>query len=56
MSIRFRIDGVLRTILQPNKKLAALLISRIKVMARLDIAKNVFHRMEELVCVSGDVT
>ncbi len=40
MSIRFRIDGVLRTILQPNKKLAALLISRIKVMARLDIAEK----------------
>ena len=38
--IRFRIDGVLRTILQPNKKLAALLISRIKVMARLDIAEK----------------
>lgn len=56
MSIRFRIDGVLRTILQPNKKLAALLISRIKVMARLDIAENVFHRMDVLVCVSGDVT
>ena len=34
------IDGVLRTILQPNKKLAALLISRIKVMARLDIAEK----------------
>ena len=43
MSIRFRIDGVLRTILQPNKKLAALLISRIKVMARLDIAEKRIH-------------
>lgn len=40
LSVRFRIDGVLRTILQPNKKLAALLISRIKVMARLDIAEK----------------
>lgn len=40
LSIRFRIDGVLRTILQPNKKLAALLVSRIKVMARLDIAEK----------------
>lgn len=40
MSIRFRVDGVLRTILQPNKKLAALLISRIKVMAKLDIAEK----------------
>lgn len=40
MSIRFRVDGILRTILQPNKKLAALLTSRIKVMARLDIAEK----------------
>jgi general secretion pathway protein E len=40
MAIRFRIDGVLRTILQPNKKLAPMLISRIKVMARLDIAEK----------------
>jgi general secretion pathway protein E len=40
MSIRFRVDGILRTILQPNKKLAALLTSRIKVMAKLDIAEK----------------
>lgn len=38
--IRFRIDGVLREILRPNRKLAALLVSRIKVMARLDIAEK----------------
>ncbi|MGU0040780.1 type II secretion system ATPase GspE [Citrobacter freundii complex sp. 2025EL-00176] len=40
MSIRFRVDGVLRPVVQPNKKLATLLISRIKVMARLDIAEK----------------
>ena len=38
--IRFRIDGVLRPVLQPGKKLAPLLLSRIKVMARLDIAEK----------------
>lgn len=38
--IRFRVDGVLREILRPQRKLAALLVSRIKVMARLDIAEK----------------
>lgn len=38
--IRFRIDGVLREILRPQRKLASLLVSRIKVMARLDIAEK----------------
>lgn len=38
--IRFRIDGVLREMLQPNRVLAPLLISRIKVMANLDIAEK----------------
>lgn len=38
--IRFRIDGVLREILKPNRKLASLLVSRIKVMAKLDIAEK----------------
>ncbi|AGH80122.1 general secretory pathway protein E [Psychromonas sp. CNPT3] len=38
--IRFRIDGILREILKPQRKLAALLVSRIKVMAKLDIAEK----------------
>lgn len=38
--IRFRVDGVLREILKPQRKLAALLVSRIKVMAKLDIAEK----------------
>ena len=38
--IRFRVDGVLREILRPNRKLASLLVSRIKVMAQLDIAEK----------------
>lgn len=36
--IRFRVDGVLREILRPQRKLASLLVSRIKVMARLHLA------------------
>ncbi len=38
--VRFRTDGVLREILQPRRVLAPLLISRIKVMAKLDIAEK----------------
>ena len=38
--VRFRVDGILKPVLQPGKKLAPLLISRIKVMARLDIAEK----------------
>ncbi|MFP1766394.1 type II secretion system ATPase GspE [Lonsdalea quercina] len=38
--IRFRIDGVLREILRPPRQLAPLLVSRIKVMAKLDIAEK----------------
>lgn len=38
--IRFRLDGVLRTVLSPSEKIVPLLISRIKVMSRLDIAER----------------
>ena len=38
--IRFRVDGVLREILKPQRKLATVLVSRIKVMAKLDIAEK----------------
>ncbi len=40
MSVRYRIDGVLQEVLTPSSRLAAPLISRIKVMARLDIAET----------------
>ncbi len=40
LQVRFRVDGVLREVLQPQRVLAPLLISRIKVMARLDIAEK----------------
>ncbi|WP_419148967.1 type II secretion system ATPase GspE [Pseudoalteromonas 'SMAR'] len=38
--IRFRVDGVLKEVLKPNRKLSSLLVSRIKVMAKLDIAEK----------------
>jgi general secretion pathway protein E len=38
--VRFRLDGVLRDIMTPQKKLHGLLVSRIKVMARMDIAEK----------------
>ncbi|MGX9417944.1 type II secretion system ATPase GspE [Vibrio sp. RC27] len=40
LSIRFRVDGVLREVLAPSRKLAPLLVSRVKVMAKLDIAEK----------------
>ncbi|MEW6353110.1 MAG: type II secretion system ATPase GspE [Pseudomonadota bacterium] len=38
--VRFRIDGVLRQVIEPKRVLAPLLVSRIKVMAKLDIAEK----------------
>ena len=40
LRVRLRVDGVLREVLQPARVLAPLIISRIKVMARLDIAEK----------------
>lgn len=40
ISIRFRVDGILRTVLEPPRVLAPLIVSRIKVMAKLDIAEK----------------
>ena len=40
LSVRYRIDGVLQEVLSPSRRLAAPLTSRIKVMARLDIAEK----------------
>ena len=39
-SVRFRVDGSLREVVQPNKALHAALISRLKIMAELDIAEK----------------
>lgn len=38
--VRFRVDGVLREVLEPRRAVAPLLVSRIKVMAKLDIAEK----------------
>ena len=40
LMVRFRVDGVLREVLQPDRRIAPLLVSRIKVMAKLDIAEK----------------
>lgn len=40
LQVRFRIDGVLREVLKPQRVLAPLIVSRIKVMAKLDIAEK----------------
>jgi general secretion pathway protein E len=39
-SVRFRVDGALREVVQPNRALHAALISRLKIMAELDIAEK----------------
>ncbi len=38
--VRFRVNGTLKQVLQPSAKIAPLLVSRIKVMAKLDIAEK----------------
>ena len=38
--VRFRLDGVLSTVLKPSTQITPLLISRIKVMSKLDIAEK----------------
>ena len=40
LRVRMRIDGVMREVLAPPRELSALLVSRIKDMARLDIAEK----------------
>jgi general secretion pathway protein E len=40
LQVRFRVDGVLREIMSPPRSLAPRLVSRIKVMAKLDIAEK----------------
>ncbi len=40
LSVRLRVDGVLRETIQPPRALAPVLVSRIKVMAKLDIAEK----------------
>lgn len=43
-SVRFRVDGQLREVLRPRREFHAAIISRLKVMARMDIAE---HRLPQ---------
>lgn len=40
LTVRMRVDGQLREMLRPRRELATLLVSRIKIMAQLDIAEK----------------
>jgi general secretion pathway protein E len=40
LSVRYRVDGILAEVLSPTRMLAPLLVSRLKVMAKLDIAEK----------------
>jgi general secretion pathway protein E len=40
ITVRFRVDGVLREILSPPRALAPKIVSRVKIMAKLDIAEK----------------
>ncbi|HUX82780.1 MAG TPA: type II secretion system ATPase GspE [Halothiobacillus sp.] len=40
MVVRFRVDGMLREIIEPPRAIASVIVSRIKVMANLDIAEK----------------
>ena len=40
VTVRFRVDGVLREILSPPRSLAPKIVSRVKIMAKLDIAEK----------------
>ena len=40
LAVRFRIDGVLQEVLQSRRAVAPLVVSRVKVMAKLDIAER----------------
>ncbi len=40
VAVRFRVDGVLSEMLAPKPELASVLVSRLKVMAKLDIAEK----------------
>ena len=40
LGVRFRVDGVLREVLETRRSLAPLVVSRIKVMSKLDIAEK----------------
>jgi len=40
LAVRYRVDGVMQKMLDPPREIAPLIISRLKVMAKLDIAER----------------
>jgi general secretion pathway protein E len=52
--VRFRIDGVLRDILEPQRVIHSALISRLKVMAKLDIAEKRLPQDGRISLMVGD--
>jgi len=40
LSVRYRVDGVMQKMLDPPREIAPMIISRLKVMAKLDIAER----------------
>lgn len=40
LAVRYRVDGVMQKLIDPPREIAPLIISRIKVMAKLDIAER----------------
>jgi len=52
--VRFRIDGVLRDALEPPRALHAALVSRVKIMASLDIAEKRLPQDGRLALKLGD--
>jgi general secretion pathway protein E len=40
LAVRFRVDGVMRKVLEPPRLIAPLIVSRIKIMSKLDIAEK----------------
>ncbi len=52
--VRFRIDGVLRDVLEPPRALHAALVSRVKIMASLDIAERRLPQDGRLTLKLGD--
>jgi general secretion pathway protein E len=52
--VRFRVDGVLRDVIEPPRALHAALVSRIKIMASLDIAEKRLPQDGRLALKLGD--
>ena len=52
--VRFRVDGVLRDVIEPPRALHAALVSRVKIMASLDIAEKRLPQDGRLALKLGD--